>query len=139
MTTLSPGDIDARVVSRLENESVIWLTTVGANGVPATTPVWFLFHDGAFVLQSQPQTGKLRHIEHDPSVALNLNCTPEGGDVVVFTGSARHDPQGQSRDEWDAYVDKYRGGMSGLGFAPDTFADSYSETVRITPTKLRSW
>ena len=32
-----------RVVERLENEHVVWLTTVAADGTPQPSPVWFLW------------------------------------------------------------------------------------------------
>lgn len=32
----------ARVARRLQDEQVIWLTTVGRDGTPQPNPVWFI-------------------------------------------------------------------------------------------------
>jgi PPOX class probable F420-dependent enzyme len=40
--------------SRLREEKVAWLTTVGQNGRPYPAPVWFLWDGQAFLIYSQP-------------------------------------------------------------------------------------
>ncbi|WBB66098.1 pyridoxamine 5'-phosphate oxidase family protein [Micromonospora sp. WMMD812] len=44
MATL-PG---AEVLARLDRERGVWLCTLRPDGSPHLTPVWFLFHDGAW-------------------------------------------------------------------------------------------
>lgn len=127
------------VALRLADEQIIWLTTVDAAGGPVSTPVWFLWQNESFLVFSQPDTGKLRHIAANPRVALNLNSSPSGGEVVALTGQAALDPSGASEDELAAYLAKYADGIASLGSTPEKFQSSYSRLLRITPTKVRSW
>jgi PPOX class probable F420-dependent enzyme len=73
-----------RVQNRLEQEPVIWLTTVDSKGSPQPRPVWFHWDGETVLIYSQAEGAKVRHIKHNPHVALNLNSTPDGGDVVVL-------------------------------------------------------
>ena len=125
------------VAQRLDKEIVIWLTTVGADGTPQPSPVWFLWADQAFLIYSRPNTPKLRNIERSPRVALNFDSDGQGGDIVVFTGEARIDPQAPPAHEIPAYLKKYREHIAGINMTPDHFARGYSVALRIVPTKLR--
>lgn len=78
-----------RVARRLDAEQIIWLTTVGAGGTPQPSPVWFLWNDGAVLIYSEPNMPKLANIARNPRVSLTFNCTPEGADVVIMTGTAQ--------------------------------------------------
>lgn len=124
-----------RVTRRLEEESVVWLTTVDPRGTPQPTPLWFLWTGTEVLLSSQPGRPKLRNLGANPRVAINLNSTEGGGDVVVLVGDA---VVGElSPDERAAYDAKYGEGMRGLGMTPEDFHASYSVPIRFTPTRLR--
>lgn len=128
-----------RVRRRLDSETVIWLITQGANGTPQPSPVWFLPDgDDEIVIYSQRNKPKLRNIEANPTVALNFNATPDGGDVVIFHGEARIDRDAPAADA-PAYVEKYANGIAGLGMTPEGFADEYAVPVRVKLTRLRGF
>ena len=55
----------ARALRRLEAEPVIWLTTVRPNGQAQTSPVWYLFEDGEFLVFSK--AGTARTLAPEPS------------------------------------------------------------------------
>ncbi len=135
------NEFGARVAKRLREESTIWLTTTGADGTPQPRPVWFLWDEASnsFLIFSQPEGAKVRHIERNPHVALNLNSNLSGGDIVVFTGNAEILRGNIPADQLKAYVDKYRTGMQSLGANPEQFAQSYSTAIRVTPTKMRGF
>ena len=78
----------ARIARQLDDEVVIWLTTVASSGTPAPTPVWFLWYGEEILISSQPEKAKLRNISARPNVAANFNATHSGGDVGVLTGTA---------------------------------------------------
>lgn len=136
MTTL---EIPGRVAERLDGEHIIWLTTVDAKHTPVPTPVWFLWHDGSFVIFSEPGKAKLRNVSAHPAVALNLNSNAFGGDVAVFTGNAHLDDNGPTDDEWSAYLAKYGESFAGINTTTAGFRATYSVTVRVEPHRLRSW
>ena len=82
----------ARAIARLTDEKIIWLTTVRRNGQPQTSPVWFLFQDGEFLIYSLPGTARTANLEANPLVSLHLDGNGEGGDIVSIEGKARIDP-----------------------------------------------
>ncbi|WP_280299720.1 TIGR03667 family PPOX class F420-dependent oxidoreductase [Nocardia neocaledoniensis] len=128
----------AMVAKRLADEHVIWLTTVGADGTPQPNPVWFLWRAGEFLLFTQPAAKRLRHIAERPRVALNLNSTHSGGDVVVFAGEARVGEQADAEEIAD-YVRKYTQGFVDIKMTEAEFFASYSTPIRITPDRLRGF
>ncbi|WP_280234099.1 TIGR03667 family PPOX class F420-dependent oxidoreductase [Nocardia cyriacigeorgica] len=132
-------EFGAGVAKRLEQEQVVWLTTVGPTGTPQPNPVWFLWRDGEFLLFSQPDRPKLRNIARNPRVALHLNSTESGGDVVVLTGAARIDDTDPAPAETDAYVEKYTEGLVSISMTRDQFFEEYSVPIRITPDRLRGF
>lgn len=126
-----------RVARRLEEERIIWLTTVSSAGAPQPRPVWFLWDGETFLIYSKPNVYKLQHVARNPKVALNLDGDGLGGDIVVFTGEARIANDAPPADEVAAYADKYQEGFARIGMSPEEFAESYSVALRVTPTNLR--
>ena len=133
------GAFGARVASRLAEEIVIWLTTVGADGTPQPSPVWFLWTDQRFLIYSKANKPKLRNIERNPRVALNFDGNGRGGNIVVITGEARIDPQAPPANQVAAYLEKYRNDIARIGMDPESFARSYSVAFWVTPTALRGF
>ena len=52
-------DEGARAAGRLQDEIVIWLTTVSPDGRPQTSPVWFAWDDETFLVYSMPRSAKV--------------------------------------------------------------------------------
>jgi PPOX class probable F420-dependent enzyme len=132
-------DSGARATRHLEADQIVWLTTVGPDGTPQPSPVWFLWDGDTVLIQSQPSTPKVRNIEQRPRVSLSFNCTPNGGDVVILTGDTRVDTGAAPANLDPAYVDKYTGGLQSIGMTPDAFVREYSVPIRVRPTSLRSY
>jgi PPOX class probable F420-dependent enzyme len=132
-------DVDAELADRLGGELIAWLTTVRADGQPQSVPVWFLWDGQSFLIYSQPEKPKLRNIAGNPKVSLHLRGTDTGGDVVVFEGIAERPSRAAPPDRVDPYLDKYRHLIDEYGWSPASFAEDYSEPIRITPTALRRW
>ena len=126
-----------RAEQRLRQDSVIWLTTVNADGQPQSSPVWFLWENGALLLHSKPDR-KVRNIRGHPRVALHLN-DDHGGDVVTIEGRAEVLAGDSAANVRPAYLDKYREGIKQLGTTPEQFVADYSVAFRVTPTRVRIW
>jgi PPOX class probable F420-dependent enzyme len=127
----------ARVTRRLDEEIVIWLTTLDSRDTPQPRPVWFLWDGESILTYSRPGTHKIDHINRSSRVALNLNTNKTGGDVVVITGDALINPDVPPAHENAAYVAKYAERIADIGYTPESFAAAYSVPIRITPTDLR--
>jgi PPOX class probable F420-dependent enzyme len=128
-----------RVRKRLEQESVIWLTTVDARGFPQPRPVWFHWDGETVLIFSQEEGAKVRHIRRNPRVALNLNCTPDGGDVVVLLGEAEVLTGKISPERMKDYLSKYREGIKDIGMTPESFQADYHIPILVKPKALRGF
>jgi PPOX class probable F420-dependent enzyme len=135
-TTTEAG---GRAEGRLRDKGIIWLTTVRSDGQPQLVPVWFLWDGESFLIYSQPGRQKLRNIDRNPRVALNLNSNAYGGDVVRAEGRAEVIEDAPRADEVPEYVDKYRDAIARIGFDPEGFAQAYSVPLRVTPTRWQVW
>jgi PPOX class probable F420-dependent enzyme len=128
-----------RVQKRLEQEPVIWLTTVDAKGNPQPRPVWFHWDGETLLIFSQAIGAKVRHINLNPRVALNLNSTSDGGDVVVLLGEAKIMEGKVSKDRMEDYIRKYREGIKDIGMTPESFEADYHVAILVKPTSLRGF
>lgn len=129
----------AHAEQRLRTELIIWLSTVRPDGRPHLVPVWFLWDGSTTLIFSQPNNQKIHNLQHNQNVMLALDSTNEGGDVVLFEGKAELLNSTEANTTIPAYAQKYGEAMKGIGMNPETMAASYSQAIRITPTKFISW
>jgi PPOX class probable F420-dependent enzyme len=129
----------ARASRRLAEDPVIWLTTVGADGTPMSSPVWFWWDGSSFLVYSRPGMAKVRNVEARPRVGLHLVGDALGDEVAVFEGDAAVEPSAPPADEHEGYAGKYSRLIARLGMTPAAFARTYSVPLRITPTRARVW
>jgi PPOX class probable F420-dependent enzyme len=127
------------VEQRLQSNIIAWLTTVGGDGRPYTVPVGFVWEGQTLLLFSQPKKQKLRNIRKNPRVTLALDETEQGNDVVIVEGRAELIDDPQISVEMPAYVEKYGALVQSRGWTPESMAAEYSQAIRVTPTKFRSW
>lgn len=131
-----------RVVKKyLKSKYFIWLTTVDSKGMPQPRPVWFIWEDDSFLIFSQPNTYKVKHLKNNPKVSLHFNTTDETGekDVIVLNGEAVIDKDVPPAHKIKAYMKKYKTGILGLNATPEEFSKEYSTAIRIKPTEVRGW
>ncbi len=126
---------------RLRKERIIWLTTVDSTGddAPWPRPVWFHWDGRTVLIFSQKSKAKLRHISHNPRVALNFNTDREGGDVAVIVGDAHILEREPSRKRVEDYLKKYRRGIRDLGMTAEKFKNSFAVPIQIIPRSLRGF
>jgi PPOX class probable F420-dependent enzyme len=131
------AEASAALAERLQTEIVAWITTVSPGGQPQSSPIWFLWEGGVFLVYAQPRSWKVRNIRAHPQVSLHLNSDEEGGRVVTFEGAARIAEADPSLNVVADYLAKYREGIAGLGMTPQQMAAEYATALRITPTRVR--
>jgi len=129
----------AAAADRLQAEPIIWLTSVAPSGQPQSTPVWFLWESGEFLIYGLASGPKVRNIESNPRVGLHLEGNGRGGANVIFEGTARVDPDGPSADAVPAYISKYREFIDSYGWTPQGFARDCPDLLRVSPTRARMW
>lgn len=131
------SEFGARAARHLEQDLIVWLTTVGSDGVPQPSPVWFHWDGETVLMFSQPGTPKLRNIGMNPNVSLNFAGDGYGGDIVILNAEAAVDESMPPATDDPDYLAKYADGMQRIGMTPEDFAQAYSVPVRIRPTRLR--
>lgn len=137
MNDLTP-ERRAHVTARLRDDPIAWLTTVRPSGVPDTVPVWFLMRaDHTIVVYSRPGKRKLRNLASNPHVALAVDGTSDGFDVIRVEATAEHledYPQAPAIPEFGT---KYATLLETCGFGTvGRFAEQFSAPVLITPTGI---
>jgi PPOX class probable F420-dependent enzyme len=139
---------DAHTAARLSGEPVIWLGTAGADGRPHQVPVWFCWRDPMVLIFSMPGTRKLRELERNPLVTLNLDSAAGGQDVVLAEGQAVVGAEGQAvagaeeaRGGWPelagALGDKYAGLLGDGGL--EQWRETFSVPILVTVSKIVAW
>jgi PPOX class probable F420-dependent enzyme len=129
----------AHVEGRLQTNLMAWLTTVRPSGQPESVPVWFLLQDGETILiYSQPGKLKLRNITSNPHVALALDVTDIGRDVIRIDCTAAQVDAHPAANQVPGYVSKYTERIGAIFGTVDRFAETFSVAVILTPTKLHA-
>jgi PPOX class probable F420-dependent enzyme len=138
LTEHLPAERRSHVEARLHGNLMAWLTTVRPDGQPVSVPVWFLLReeDETFLVYSQPNKLKLRNLQQNPRVALGLDVTDLGRDVIRLDGTAQQVKDIPPADQNRQYVAKYTERIGALFGTADKFAESFSVPLLITPTRL---
>ncbi len=126
----------AHIDKRLRSDIVIWLGSVRADGRPHLVAVWFLWDGDTFLIFSQPGKQKVRNLQQNRNVVLALDNTQGGGDVIVVEGQATLLDTADVNAAFPAFEQKYSTHIKQLGMTPEAMAKSYSQPIRIVPTKF---
>lgn len=132
ITAAQPPQEALHLLERLE---LIWMTTVSPAGQPQASPVWFLFNGTVFTMYSRPDTTRIRNIDHNPLVALNL--TDDRGTGAISVEATAEIVDGPPATSNDAITSKYAAALKRMGATPEWFASEFSTEIRMTPTRWR--
>lgn len=139
LTAHLADDRRARVDTRLKTNLMAWLTTVSPAGRPDSVPVWFLHRDDdTFLVYSQPGKAKLRNIESNANVALGLDVTDIGRDIIRIEGTAALVSDHLPADRVPEYAAKYAERIGAIFGTVERFAEGFSEAIVIAPRKLHA-
>ena len=123
----------------LRSETVIWLSSVCADGSPHLVPIWFSWDGEAVLIASKPQAKKVRNLRANPAVMLALGEPDDDFDVGMVEGEAEL-LDAPAVDVLPAgHLAKYRDQMAAIGLSRDEFLATYSQVIRIRPTRFLPW
>jgi PPOX class probable F420-dependent enzyme len=128
-----------RVRQRLQDDVVVWLTTVGSDLTPQPNPVWFLWEAGSVLVYNTATAHRLRHVRTRPNVSLNFAGNRRGGDIVVITGTAQLSDGEPAPHEHTSYVAKYGRMMEGVSRTLEEFSRQYPVPLRIRGLRVRGF
>ena len=134
-----PPAVPPGLAARFEAERIAWLTTVRPDGAPHVVPVWYLWDDGSFVVFSKPTARKVRNIAAEGRVMLAVGDPGADFDVQLIDGEA-HLLDRPAIEVLDTrLVAKYGPWMAEISLSPAEFAATYSQVIRVTPTRYLPW
>ena len=127
-----------RVRRRLREEQVIWITTVDRHGIPQPNPVGFVFQDDESILvYNMRNASRLTNIADRPQVALHFDGDGTGGDIVIFTGTARRVDDVPPPHENSGYLTKYADALLQISQSAEEFGRRFPVPLRVEITRTR--
>lgn len=138
MTAATAALAEARLDRFLTSEPVVWLSTVRPDGAPHLVPIWFTWDGTSLLVFSKPGAQKVRNLRANPVAMLALGEPEDDFDVAL--AEARVELSDAPATELpEAHLVKYADRMAALGLSPEAFIATYSQVLRITPTRTLPW
>jgi PPOX class probable F420-dependent enzyme len=129
----------SRIRRFLEQEPVVWLSTVRPDGGPHLVPIWFWWDGEAVLVFSKPNAQKVRNLRAQPSVMLALGDAEDDFDVGMVEGSAELLELPTRNLLPPGHLRKYARQLAAVGLSADEYAETYSQVIRIVPTRALGW
>ncbi len=130
----------ARIERFLEQEPIVWLSTVRPDGAPHIVPIWFWWDGEALLVFSKPDAQKVRNLRARPAAMLALGDAEDGLRRRPDRGSGRAARPTDGRGAPAAHLAKYAEQMAALiGLTADEYAATYSLVIRIVPDRFIGW
>ena len=127
----------ARIRPMLDDERVVWLSTVRPDGTPHLVPTWFLWDGEALVVFSKPGAAKVRNLRANPRLMVAVGDPEDDFSVGLIEAEATLEPGAAAIP--DAFFTKYAALLADGGLDRTTFRATYTQTIRIVPTRFLSW
>lgn len=127
----------ARVERFLAEEPVVWLSSVRPDGLPHLVPVWFAWDGETITIVSKPGAQKVRNLRECRWAMLALGDAEDDFDVGLLEAEAELVDGPAVLPA--AFVAKYAARIAELGLTADQFAATYSQVIRLTPTRALGW
>lgn len=129
----------ARMRRFLEQEPVVWLSTVRPNGAPHIVPIWFWWDGDAVLVFSKPDAQKVRNLRDRPQAMLALGDAEDDFDVGLIEGHAELLDRPTSEILPPAHLAKYASQLDAIGLTADEYATTYSQVLRIILDRPLGW
>ncbi len=129
----------ARIDRLLHREPVVWLSSIRPDGGPHLVPIWFSWDGREILIASKPHAQKVRNVRANPSVMLALGEAEDDFDVGLLEGRAELLDTRAAVVLPAAHLAKYRRQMAAIGLTPAEFLATYSQVIRIVPTRFLPW
>lgn len=139
MRVATESEPRSRVHALLDREAVVWLSSVRPDGRPHLIPIWFWWDGEAVLFASKPQACKVANLRANGECMLAIGDPEDDFDVALI--EARADFITMPTEELLAagLLAKYRDRMHAAELTATTFAKTYSQVVRIVPTRWLPW
>ena len=132
-------DETTRLDGLLRTEPVVWLSTVQPDGRPHLVPIWFWWDGVSVLIASKPHARKIGNLRENPHCMLAIGDAAADFDVALVEARAEvtEIPTSALLDE--GLLVKYADRMEQVGLPRAEFEATYSQVIRITPTRCLPW
>jgi PPOX class probable F420-dependent enzyme len=124
------------IEERLRREPTAWLSTTRPDGRPHVVPAWFNWDGSVFDLFSKPSAQKVRNVRAHPEVMLAIGQPTVEWEVELVEGTATVLDRPTEEVVRPTMFEKYASLMQRASLDARTFVETYSQPVRITPTRF---
>jgi PPOX class probable F420-dependent enzyme len=117
------------------------LATHDAEGTIHQTPVWFLFEDDRFYIESYSASRKIENLRHRPTASITVDVRQPGMDRWVSASGTTDILSGDEAEAINAsIVRRYltQEAIDDARIGP-VFAAADDVTIRLIPSQWRSW
>jgi len=124
--------------ARLEQALIYWIATTRPDTKPHITPVWGVWLGNILYFDGHPKTRRGRNLAHNPAIAIHLESSNIGKDVVIVEGIASelHSPDRRlTAMIAQAYTSKY----VGEHYAPTPSDWDSGGLYAVRPTTAFAW
>jgi PPOX class probable F420-dependent enzyme len=128
-----------RIDRLLRTEPVVWLSSVRPDGRPHLVPIWFSWDGRDILVASKPHAQKIRNVRANPTVMLALGEAEDDFDVGLVEGRAELVDSPSAAVLPPDHLAKYTARMAAIGLNREEFLATYSQVIRITPTRFLPW
>jgi PPOX class probable F420-dependent enzyme len=129
----APTVASARILRFLEQEPIVWLSTVRPDGNPHLVPIWFSWDGEALLIFSKPDAQKVRNLRSRPTVMLALGDAEADFDIGLLKGTAELLDAPAREVLTPEHLAKYAAQMAAVGLDAETYAATYSQVIRNVP------
>ncbi len=108
------------------------VATVSPSGEPHVVPMWFVWHDGRFYMNTLKKARRTRDLENGSPVSIVIDAGHEYGELCGVTMYGTFEDATNLEELGQLFGDKYWQGMN----IPPVKSHKW---VVLTPTKIVSW
>ena len=129
----------SRVDTLLGDATALWLSTVRPDGRPHLVPIWFWWDGEAVLFASKPHACKVGNLVANAECMLAIGDTDADFDVALIEARAELAAMPTEQLLAVGLLGKYLDRMEAAGLDATTFAETYSQVVRVVPTRWLPW
>lgn len=123
----------------LKGRHVAVLATIGADGRPVLTPIWYLYIDGKMLMRTGTDSAKVANIRRDPRVTVCVQDERPPYASVTMYGKASI--EGERLGLGAKIARHYLGAVAGAAYirvAAEQIQQSAEVTLVVTPDRVRT-
>lgn len=130
--------ITKQVAERLDQELIIWITAVRADGQPQSAPVWFV-REGDEIRIWSMEGQRITNLSQNPKVSLHVNDDGRGDNIVIIEAEAAIDRAAGPGSANPEFARRYQPVLDSYEQTWEWFDRGYPIPLRIRPTRIRAW